>query len=123
MCKAVNLIEIIVSSIKEVDIEFDRLIKEQSRLDLTQEDLLHLIENDNFNAAEGYFYAKRLKDVRMERRDVKNELEPLASLRDSLHNQKLEFGKIETRVKNIDVKLKRLKDNKVYSPRILKVAL
>jgi hypothetical protein len=50
----------------------DKCIKEHSQIDKEQEALLHDIESTNFNASSGYMFAKRLKEIRQKRRDVKN---------------------------------------------------
>lgn len=59
----------------------DELSAELSRLDTTQSDILHLIENTNFSASEGYIYAKMLKEVREKRRNIKNKMTCLADTR------------------------------------------
>ena len=45
-----------------------------SDLDLEEQDLLHYIETEKFNAAEGYKLSKKIKAIRLERRKVKNDL-------------------------------------------------
>lgn len=120
MCKAINIIEQLINSIKETDEEYAKLNKELSRLDMMQQDVLHLIESDiKFNAAEGYFYAKKLQEIRIARRLIKNELQPIISLRSSMFKYRTEFGKIESKVKNMDSKLQYLSDNKIYNNKVL----
>lgn len=50
------------------------LLQEESRIDLELSDLYHFIENHTFNASEGYKLCKRIKDLRIERRRIKNEI-------------------------------------------------
>jgi hypothetical protein len=50
------------------------LISNLSDLDLEEQDLLHYIETEKFNAVEGYKLSKKIKEIRLERRKVKNEL-------------------------------------------------
>ncbi len=50
------------------------LINNLSDLDLEEQDLLHYIETEKFNAVEGYKLSKKIKEIRLERRKVKNEL-------------------------------------------------
>ena len=75
-----NLLEQIEEVINAIDIlnKFeDRksiLISNLSDLDLEEQDLLHYIETEKFNAVEGYKLSKKIKEIRLERRKVKNEL-------------------------------------------------
>ncbi|WP_054751398.1 hypothetical protein [Piscibacillus salipiscarius] len=46
-------------------------------LEQEQLDLLHVTEFSNFNASEGYSLSKEVKEVRMKRRQLKNENELL----------------------------------------------
>lgn len=50
------------------------LINNLSDLDLEEQDLLHYIETEKFNAVEGYKLSRKIKEIRLERRKVKNEL-------------------------------------------------
>lgn len=43
-----------------------------SSLDREAQDILHLIETENFNASRGYLLARNLKKIRIKRREVKN---------------------------------------------------
>ena len=51
------------------------LLERESNLDKQICDILHWIEFNNFSACEGYKLCKALKNLRLERRKVKNELE------------------------------------------------
>lgn len=51
------------------------LLQEESRLDLQINDIMHYIEFQDFNACDGYKLSKILKELRLQRRKVKNELE------------------------------------------------
>jgi Tfp pilus assembly protein PilO len=81
-----------------------------------EQDLLHLIEFDNFNAYEGYLYAKKLKETRNERRKIKNELEPMKIMIDNIRPLKEKFKQTYEKV---DIADKRLHNSK-YHPRVLK---
>lgn len=70
-------IEEIISAIDTLNKFEDRknlLVNSLSELDLEQQDLLHYIENEKFNAVDGYKLSKKIKEIRTERRKVKNEL-------------------------------------------------
>lgn len=67
-----------------IDKEISDIGQELSNIDLEQQDILHYIENNNLNAG-GYAKAgKLLKDVRLRRRDIKNDLDKLNAVRDNL---------------------------------------
>lgn len=51
------------------------LLDEESNIDKQISDILHYIEFYNFSASDGYKLCKALKELRLRRRDVKNELE------------------------------------------------
>lgn len=121
MCKAKNYAEDILTICESIINDLNDSFTEQSNLALEEQDLLHTIENVNFNACGGYKLAKLLKDVRVRRRDLKIEQETLIKLKKdfvdkSMNNLKCVLGNI-TKQNNI---LQGLKENKVYKPRILK---
>ena len=51
------------------------LLNEESNIDKQISDILHYIEFYNFSASNGYKLCKALKELRLRRRDIKNELE------------------------------------------------
>jgi Mg2+ and Co2+ transporter CorA len=57
--------------------------------DMQQQDLLHRLEFDTFNASEGYQLAKKLQEVRRLRRELKNDQELLKPLRDFADKQRM----------------------------------
>lgn len=58
----------------------DSLDELQSNLDLEQEDLLHAIEVKSVNVVDGYKLYKRLHDLRVERRKIKDDIKKIAQL-------------------------------------------
>lgn len=64
-----------IDTLNRFEEEKTSLIDKQSYYDLAEQDILHTIENDNFNASDGYKLAKKIKNLRGERRQVKNQLE------------------------------------------------
>lgn len=66
---------------KKVKLELTRLEQEQC-------DLLHMIELGKFNACEGYKLAKRLQDIRVERREIKNIKENIEKSRSTIDKYK-----------------------------------
>lgn len=80
MCQAKKLGEQVMqltNNINKILLEYNRQL---SNLDIQISDILHFIENENFNASQGYGYAKKLKQLRIERRRIKIEIEPLRML-------------------------------------------
>lgn len=51
------------------------LIDMESEVDKEISDIMHFIEFNNFSASEGYKLCKAIKDLRLRRRKIKNELE------------------------------------------------
>lgn len=60
---------------------YEEVQKEIKKCELELEDLEHVIELHNFNASKGYQLAKEIQKTRKRRRDLKNELEQLESIR------------------------------------------
>ena len=88
----------------------DELYKKLSKEDRKISDLLHYIEFSRLNAAQGYSVFKMLKDICIQRRIIKNEIQVVELiLGDSFKNESL------------DVLLKRIKamDERLYTPREL----
>lgn len=87
------------------------LIDKESKVDQEISDILHYIEFFPFNACEGYKLAKGLKELRLKRRDIKNQLEAINIISQHTCNM-LTDGKTNKALCNIE--------NKQYTPRILK---
>jgi hypothetical protein len=82
-----------------------------SKVDQEISDILHYIEFFSFNACEGYKLAKRLKELRLRRRDIKNQLEAIEIVNQHTCNM-LTDGKTNKALCNIE--------SKQYTPRVLK---
>jgi len=96
---------------KEIEKDYDECSKEQQKLDMSRNDLLHIIELSTFNASEGYKLSIMLKNIMSDRRKIKDKMTELLIIKDKL---KL--------VKNIEVSLNKLdanKDIKSYRTRTL----
>lgn len=96
-------------------------LKNELRIkELEQDDLLHEIELSKLNAFELSKVAVRLRNVRQERRVIKDKLEFLSTLKGfaDKYNNKLITGDIAQLLKNI----RKLKDNwetRIYKTRVL----
>lgn len=64
--------------VKRLDSVKRELNKKEKLADRKIMDVLHKIEISNFNACDGYIYAKMIKDIREERRAIKNEYEAVS---------------------------------------------
>lgn len=67
-----------------IDKEINEVVQELSNVDLEQQDILHYIENNNLNAGGYAKVGKLLKDIRIKRREIKNDLDKLSAVRDNL---------------------------------------
>lgn len=85
-----------------------------------RDDLLHEIELSKLNAFELSKVAVRLRDVRQERRVIKDKLEFISTLKgfSDKYNNKLITGDIAQLLKNIRI-LKENWDTRIYKTRVL----
>lgn len=86
------------------------LLEMESKIDREISDILHYIEFYPFNACDGYKLAKDLRDLRLKRRDVKNQLEAIQIISSHSCNM-LADGRTNKALCEIE--------NKEYKPRIL----
>jgi hypothetical protein len=66
---------------------YNELIALLSKYDCEEQDLLHFIENEKYDAVTMVKVTKELKDVRISRRVIKVELEQVKSMKDQLSNK------------------------------------
>lgn len=96
-------------------------LKNELRIkELEQDDLLHEIELSKLNAFELSKVAVRLRNVRQERRVIKDKLEFISTLKGfaDKYNNKLITGDIAQLLKNIRM-LKENWDTRIYKTRVL----
>jgi len=121
MCKAKRYTEQLLEIYDNInnDLEFfNHQIKEYQ---LLEQDVLHVIENEKFNAAEGCKLANMIKHARNERRYYKDEFETMLILKKTFCDKNIEYLKYTyDNVKRQDDILLELKRNKIYRPRVLK---
>lgn len=86
------------------------LLDEQTNLDRQISDILHFIEFNKFSACEGYKLCKALKDISLQRRKVKNELELINIINTQTCNH-IAKGNTSKVIDNLC--------NKKYAPRVL----
>lgn len=105
-----------LSFITSIETRFNALHQELNDINNKMCDLEHDIENSNFNACEGYQKAKALKELRQDRRKLKNEIDMLTKLHEWRQRNKsleIELFKIQSQMK----KLKEQQDNWIYIKR------
>lgn len=92
-----------------------------SRVELERNDLLHELELGNLNAVELTKVAVVLRDVLKERRQYKDELAKVMTLKGftDKYNNKLITGDIVQVLKNLKT-LKQNKETRTYTPRVIK---
>lgn len=78
-----ELLKTMLVFFQDIDKRLEKLSKELSIADTKQQELLHYIENHNLNAVESCRIIKLLKTVREERREIKNEINVVQSLKDT----------------------------------------
>lgn len=67
----------VISKLNEIDSYNSSLPQQLSIIDKKQQDILHLIESQKISAFEAYRIIKELRQVRFERRKIKNDMELL----------------------------------------------
>lgn len=79
-----------VARINEVYAAFHKRFSEldtmKGEYDMQEQDILHYIEFEKYDAATGSKLLKRLKEIRIGRREIKNEYEDLQSILRRLNN-------------------------------------
>lgn len=95
----------------------DQLSSELSRNDLAIQDILHFIEFSYIDSILAYPTIKKLKELRLERRAIKNELEPLQKLICSIDKSKLQ--KVHAEI----TKMEEVQKVRKYTPRIYREGL
>lgn len=68
---------------QDIDKRLNELNKEQSVADIKQDEILHYVENHKLSASQSCKLIKKLKEVRKERRLIKDEIDIVRSLKDT----------------------------------------
>lgn len=78
-----DILKYTLAFFQDIDKRLLELNNLQSKWDIKQDELLHYIENHNLDAVKSCKIIKQLKYVRAERRQVKNEIDVIRSLKDT----------------------------------------
>jgi hypothetical protein len=121
MCKAKQYSEQLLNIYKNIEEDLNTYDIELRKTEGYLQDVMHIIENENFNASEGYKLSKMIKDARIQRRDLKNEIETLNILKKTyIQMSKKQLSKTSENIQEKDKQLAELKEKTVYVPRTLK---
>ena len=77
------MLKYMLTFFQDIDKRLSELSKQQSVWDIKQDELLHYIENNKLDAVRACKIIKNLKYVREQRRQVKNEMNIINSLKDT----------------------------------------
>lgn len=101
MCLAKDYTDQLLNIYNSIENDFKELNDKLSYIDIEQQKVLHELENNSFNAYMGYLLAKQLKEIRIERRKIKNELAPLINLKNNFLQKNDELlKKVHTNIIN-----------------------
>lgn len=78
-----DILKYTLAFFQDIDKRLFELNNLQSKWDIKQDELLHYIENHNLDAVKSCKIIKQLKYVREERRQIKNEIDVIRSLKDT----------------------------------------
>lgn len=81
--KVEDILKHTLALFQDIDKRLNELRNMQSEWDIKQDELLHYIENHKLDAIKSCKIVKQLKYVRTERRQVKNEIDVIKSLKDT----------------------------------------
>lgn len=79
-----EILKVMIDMFQNTDKRLKELNKKQSEWDIKQSELLHYIENHNLDAIKSCKVIKQMKYVRTERRKIKDEINIIQSLKDTL---------------------------------------
>lgn len=116
-----DILKLVLQLFHDIDKRQEELSKEQSVADTKQDEILHYIEIHNLNAATRCKVISLLKKVREERRQIKNEIDVIHSLKDSFidkYKNKFIEKDIIIALKNLQ-ELEKRKNNPKYTYKYL----
>jgi|GEM_PF-1982539 len=120
MCIANDYSQKLLEIYNDINLEVRRLCAEVNKADLYDMDMLHIIENTNFNACDGFKLAKSIKENRIYRRQIKNELETMKQLKNNFIDKNMELlNKTSLEIERRNIILNGLVEHSVYTPRVI----
>jgi hypothetical protein len=107
----------ITDSLKDIDERWSFLFDSIGKLDKENGDIIHEIENSNYDVRRANEIYKRFREVRKQRRIYKNEQELLKPLYEYYQRNKKAFNEL-TGIRNGIVNIKKMQDNWIYNKRV-----
>ena len=105
-----NTLNTLSQMLNDMESNHDYLLNQLSEIDKEICDLMHYIEFYSFSASDGYKLARKIKECRLKRRDIKNQLDELQILKShSITN--IASGKVQAALDKLD--------HQTYQPRVL----
>lgn len=104
---------------RTIAVRIVNLNNEIKKCDLAIRDIEHYLEFTNFNAANGYKLARRIKELRTKRRQLKDELEPLLPLNSFIERHKPIWSELDRTRGEVKKEITRIAGIRTYKPRIL----
>jgi predicted RNase H-like nuclease (RuvC/YqgF family) len=114
---AISTTKHFLKTLNIIEQDWDTWYEEVHKCDQEAQDLLHEIEFTKFEIQRGYKLAKQLQEVRQRRRDLKNTMETMRTLKDFLDSNKqmkINLYKILTSME----KMKEHQGQRIYTPRV-----
>jgi hypothetical protein len=93
--------------------------EEIKKCDWAVMDIEHYLELHNFDAATGYKLARKIKELRVRRRELKDELEPLLPLNSFIERHKPIWNELDKTRGAVKKENSRVNGCRTYKPRIL----
>lgn len=120
MCKTYENIKAMKNTIYGIENDKNKLTKALSNLDKAQQDLLHIIENEGkINVVRMRDIYNSLREVRIERRKVKNELEVINEIENVAKHLKPQVIKFCEKAERKEKALEDTVINKRYNNKIM----
>lgn len=116
-----DLLKYMLSFFEGIDEQAKKLNEEQSIVDKKQDEILHYIEIHKLSAAQSCKLTKELKKIREERRQIKNELTIVRSIKDTFvakYKNKMIEKDIILALKNLK-ELRKIQENPKYKYKYL----
>lgn len=116
-----ELFKYMLEFFQDIDERLSELNQRQSEWDKKQDEILHYVENNNLDAIKSCKIVKLLKYVRDERRQVKDEIDVIRSLKDTFvdkYKNKLIEKDLMIALKNLK-ELNQRKNNPKYTYQFL----
>ncbi|MBJ8021467.1 hypothetical protein [Bacillus cereus] len=101
----------ILTELESLESDLNEINQLRSDADLMQQDVLHIIEVEMFSSVRGYHLAKKLKEIRNHRRQIKEEWELIFNVNQTLKGVK---STVKRSLKNV-TELQQRQQSRTYT--------